>query len=119
MPEPPVLFGATGLRSIATAAIDVSDGLIADLGHLAAASGVAITVEGEAVPLPPALRAWGGDGAILRAATAGDDYQIAFTAAPGLAGPFVRIGTVSAGQGVHLTIGGAEVPVKRPGYRHL
>ena len=68
------------MREIAHAAIDVSDGLIADLGHLASASGVRIVVEGEQVPLSAPLRAlWGGN-ALLRAVVAGDDYQIAFTA---------------------------------------
>jgi thiamine-monophosphate kinase len=119
VPEPPVEFGAMQLRRIATAAIDVSDGLIADLGHLAKASGVAITVEGDNIPLSPALRRWWGESAILRAATAGDDYQIAFTGAPGLEGPFTRIGTILAGEGVHLLVGGAEVAVRRPGYRHF
>jgi thiamine-monophosphate kinase len=118
VPEPPMAFART-LRGIASAAIDVSDGLIADLGHLAAASGVAIAVEGEAIPLPPALRAWWGENAIPRAATAGDDYQIAFTAAPGLTGPFTQIGAVAAGQGVRLLIGGAEAALPRTGYRHF
>jgi thiamine-monophosphate kinase len=118
VPVPPVAFAAA-LRDIAHAAIDVSDGLIADLGHVAAASGVKIVVEGEALPLSAPLRAlWGGD-AILRAATAGDDYQIAFTGPPGLAGPFTRIGHVTAGEGVELRCAGAAVPVPHPGYRHF
>jgi thiamine-monophosphate kinase len=119
VPEPPVVFGATRLRDVAHAAIDVSDGLIADLGHLARASAVAIAVDGEAIPLSPALRRWWGESAILRAATAGDDYQIAFTGPPGLAGPFTAIGRVEAGEGVRLLLNGAEVAVPIPGYRHF
>jgi thiamine-monophosphate kinase len=119
VPEPPVGFGATRLRDVASASVDISDGLIADLGHLARASGVAITVDGEAIPLSPALRAWWGENAIMRAATEGDDYQIAFTGASGLEGPFTRIGSVAAGEGVHLLIGGVEMAVPRPGYRHF
>jgi thiamine-monophosphate kinase len=119
VPDPPVEFGATQLRQIASAAIDISDGLIADLDHLAKASGVAITVEGENIPLSPALRRWWGENAILRAATAGDDYQIAFAGAPGLEGPFTRIGTVLAGEGVRLMVGASEVAVPRPGWRHF
>ncbi len=81
LPEPPVAFGQR-LRGLASAAIDVSDGLLADLGHIAEVSGVRIVVEAERIPRSDALRALWGDGieAIVRAATAGDDYQIAFTA---------------------------------------
>ncbi len=118
VPEPPVSF-ARDLRAIASAAVDVSDGLVADLGQIASASGVAITVEGEAIPLPPSLRAWWGDSAIPRAATSGDDYQTAFTGRPGLSGPFTRIGTVTAGEGVKLLIAGREAALPRTGYRHF
>jgi thiamine-monophosphate kinase len=118
VPEPPVSF-ARDLRAIASAATDVSDGLVADLGHIAKASGVAITIEGEAIPLPAALHVWWGDTAIPRAATAGDDYQVAFTGRPGLSGPFARIGSVSAGEGVKLLVKGTELAVPRPGYRHF
>jgi thiamine-monophosphate kinase len=120
VPAPPVAFGA-GLSGLASAAIDVSDGLIADLGHLAAASSVKIELEAEAVPRSEALRAfWGNDAdAIIRAATAGDDYQIAFTAPPGLRGPFTRIGEVLAGEGVAVSYNGKLIAVPQPGYRHF
>jgi len=118
VPEPPVSF-AGPLRDIAHAAVDVSDGLIADLGHIALASGVRIVVEGEQVPLSAALRALWGDQALLRAVTAGDDYQIAFTARPGLDGPFTRIGRVEEGQGVELLIAGRKTVLPSGGYRHF
>jgi thiamine-monophosphate kinase len=118
VPEPPVSFAAY-LREIAHAAVDVSDGLIADLGHIASTSGVRIVVEGEQVPLSACLRALWGDQALLRAVTAGDDYQIAFTAPPGLTGPFTAIGRVENGADVSLKIGGREIPVPQPGYRHF
>ena len=118
VPQPPVAF-AGALRAIAHASVDVSDGLIADLGHIASASGVRIVVEGERVPLSPPLRVLWGDDALLRAVTAGDDYQIAFTAAPDLTGPFTRIGRVEAGMGFSLTIGGTDVALPKPGYRHF
>ena len=118
MPAPPVSF-APRLRDIAHASVDVSDGLIADLGHIAAASSVRIVVEGEQVPLSAPLKMFWGDNALLRAVTAGDDYQIAFTAPEGLSGPFTRIGKVVAGEGVNLTVAGAEIAVPRPGYRHF
>jgi len=121
VPDPPVTFGAQSLRDLASAAVDVSDGLIADLGHLAVASEVKIELDAEAIPRSDALRAFWGDGpdAILRAATGGDDYQIAFTAPPGLSGPFTRIGQVQAGAGVSLTFKGKQVVIPKPGYRHF
>jgi len=118
VPQPPVAFGK-GLGDVAHAAVDISDGLIADLGHLALASGVGIVVKGKQVPLSPALKALWGGGALARAAAAGDDYQIAFAAPPGLNGPFTCIGHVQAGEGVDLSINGEQVVVPQPGYRHF
>jgi thiamine-monophosphate kinase len=131
LPQPPVGFGP-GLVGLASASVDVSDGLIADLGHLAKASGVKLVIDASAIPRSPALRAFWGDSeaAIIRAATAGDDYQIAFTAdaereeaimaAAGKAGTMVtRIGTVTAGEGVALMHQAKAVNVPAPGYRHF
>ena len=129
VPHPPVDFG-TALPGLVSASVDVSDGLIADLGHVAAASGVAITLEAQAIPRSPALRAFWGDGidAIVRAATSGDDYQIAFTADPARENDILaaaagvriaRIGTVAAGQGVELRYQGQAVAIPKPGYRHF
>lgn len=118
LPEPPVAL-APRLRNLAYAAIDISDGLIADLGHLAQASAVRVVVAGEEVPLSAPLRQLWGDQALLRAVTAGDDYQIAFTGLPGLEGPFTRIGHVEEGSGVALLVGGKEIAVPHPGYRHF
>ena len=120
VPEPPVAFGAS-LSSLASAATDVSDGLIADLGHLAGASKVKIELDAEAIPRSDALRAFWGDGpgAILRAATAGDDYQIALTAPSGLSGPFTRVGKVTAGEGVTVSYNGKLIAVPQAGYRHF
>jgi thiamine-monophosphate kinase len=118
LPQPPVAFAAT-LRTIAHASVDVSDGLIADLGHVAAVSGVRIVVEGENVPLSAPLRKlWGAD-TLMRAVRAGDDYQIAFTAPHGLEGPFTRIGRVEKGEGVSLRIRDEECYVTKLGYKHF
>ena len=118
VPQPPVEF-APSLRTIAHASVDVSDGLMADLDHIASASGVRLVVEGERVPLSAPLRALWGEEALRRAVTAGDDYQIAFTASPGRTGPFTRIGKVVAGEGVSLTLAGREIAIPNPGYRHF
>jgi thiamine-monophosphate kinase len=129
LPQPPVIFGPK-LRDLASASVDVSDGLLADLGHIASASGVGIVVEAEAIPRSTALCAFWGDGieAIVRAATAGDDYQIAFTADPAREAEIIaaagdvtltRIGKVIAGQGVELRHEGQSVTVARSGYQHF
>jgi thiamine-monophosphate kinase len=131
VPEPPVAFGAM-LRDLANASVDVSDGLVADLGHVAHASGVKLVVDAGAIPRSDALRAFWGDSetAILRAATAGDDYQIAFTAGPArheailaagrTASVLVTpIGRVEAGEGVDLVMGDRILAVPKPGYRHF
>ena len=118
VPRPQVGF-AGSLRSMAHASVDVSDGLMADLGHIASASGVRILVDGESVPLSAPLKSLWGDNALLRAVAAGDDYQIAFTGPQGLTGPFTRIGQAVTGEGVALTLGGREISIPKMGYRHF
>jgi len=118
VPQPPVKF-ALQLRDMAHAGVDVSDGLIADLSHIASASGVRILVEGELVPLSAPLKALWGKDALLRAVAAGDDYQIAFTGAPDMTGPFTRIGKVVPGEGVALFLDGREISIPKMGYRHF
>ena len=128
-PSPRLKLGMA-LRGVASAALDVSDGLLADLGHIAEMSEVRIILESEAIPRSlETTRLWPGLGGIVRAATAGDDYEIAFTGtsdtavmeAGAKAGVLVaRIGRVEAGQGVTLLDAkGREVPVDRPGFTHF
>ena len=130
IPEPRLSLGKA-LRGVASAALDVSDGLIADLGHLAETSRVRIVVEASSIPRSAALQALQGDSdaALVRAATAGDDYEIAFTArseamvheASRQTGiPVTCIGRVEPGQGV-VVLGddGSVLPVERPGYTHF
>jgi len=81
-PTPRVTLGLA-LRSLATSAIDISDGLLGDLGHVLHASGVGATVDADAVAnLLAAGTAVGSD--LRRAYTlaGGDDYELAFTAPP-------------------------------------
>jgi thiamine-monophosphate kinase len=131
-PEPRVAVGQA-LIGLASASIDVSDGLMAELGHIAEISNVRIEVDAARVPLSRALAAlWLDDtDRIIRAATAGDDYELAFTAprekcaavvrAVGQAGiPIAQIGVVKRGKGVALRNStGRAIPVSRPGYVHF
>ena len=78
-PEPRVAAGMA-LRGVASAAIDISDGLIADLGHILDASGVGARLTLEDIPLPQSLREDQDPAKMLELAlTAGDDYELCFT----------------------------------------
>ncbi len=82
-PQPRVQLGL-GLVGLATAAIDVSDGLIADVGHVAETSRCTAEIDVDRVPLSTAARAAVARHLSLRerALTGGDDYELAFTVAP-------------------------------------
>ncbi|HEX3674519.1 MAG TPA: thiamine-phosphate kinase [Rhizomicrobium sp.] len=132
VPEPRMALGIA-LRGIASAALDVSDGLLADLGHIADTSKVKIIVDAARMPRSSELKALAGDSidAIVQAATAGDDYEIAFTApaskrdavveAARKSGTAVtRIGRVEQGAGVSLLDDrGNNIAVPRAGYVHF
>ena len=81
-PEPRVELGER-LRGLAHAAIDISDGLTGDLGHVLERSQVGAVIDYERIPRPAALRAL-GDRELERdcVLSGGDDYELAFTAAP-------------------------------------
>lgn len=111
-PTPRVTLGLR-LRAFAHAAVDISDGLLADLGHIAARSGVRAEVDADALPLSPALRdRLGREAARECALRGGDDYELCFTAAAdqrdalhylaeSLELSLTRIGRIMEGQGVH------------------
>jgi thiamine-monophosphate kinase len=132
IPEPRLSLART-LRGLANAAADVSDGLLADLGHIAEVSGVGIAVDGPRIPLSSAYRAFRGadPAAWSSVAASGDDYEIVFTASPDRreaiadmsiqAGvPVAEIGRVTEGQGVRLLDAeGRVVGVPKAGYVHF
>lgn len=70
------------LSGIATAAIDVSDGLLADLSHLLKASGVGAELSLAAIPFSAAVAAWVAQAGWEKPLTSGDDYELLFTASP-------------------------------------
>ncbi|MCL7462824.1 thiamine-phosphate kinase [Pseudomonas sp. NW5] len=125
-PQPQLALGLA-LRGRASAALDVSDGLLADCGHIAASSGVRLLIEAARVPLSAALRAAAGEQALSCALSGGDDYVLAFTlpaqalAALQAAAPYFHvIGRVTAGQGVVLLDAeGHEITPARAGYQHF
>ena len=126
-PTPQLALGQA-LRGLATAALDISDGLLADCGHIAKASGVALQIEAVRVPLSAALCALAGhEHALACALSGGDDYRLAFTVPPERLSvvqaqwPEVRmIGQVLAGQGVQLLdAAGQAIEVPRGGYQHF
>jgi len=80
-PEPRVELGLA-LRGVASACIDVSDGLAADAGRLAAASGCGASIDVDQLPLSAALLQAGAAQAVSYALTGGDDYELCFTVAP-------------------------------------
>ncbi len=124
-PTPRVNLGQA-LRGLATSAVDISDGLLADLGHICQLSGVGATVELAAVPLSPIGAKHVGSRAGLEAIVAGgDDYELCFTAPVNaresiddltdmLGIPLARIGQVKKGRGVSL-LGPEGKPVKIDG----
>jgi len=120
------------LHGVANACIDISDGLLADLGHLCTASGVAAELELAALPASAALRAaFDGDALRELQACGGDDYELCFSVpaaaraaveqiARSTGVPIVRIGRIVAGQGVRaLRADGAVWASPRTGYRHF
>ncbi|MNP13134.1 Thiamine-monophosphate kinase [compost metagenome] len=126
-PQPQLALGQA-LRGKATAALDISDGLLADCGHIAKASDVALQVELERLPLSAALQAvLGHDDAQQAALAGGDDYVLAFTlpeaelASLLAAGwPIHVVGRVGAGSGVRLLDGGGQdITPQTRGYQHF
>ncbi|HEY5207943.1 MAG TPA: thiamine-phosphate kinase [Stellaceae bacterium] len=126
LPQPRLDVGR-GLVGHASAAMDISDGLVADLGHLCAASSVAAIVETPRLPLSDAARAaFAADPGLLPTIlTGGDDYEILFAAPeparPALAKmPVTEIGRIEAGHGVTIVNGdGKPLELTRGGYTHF
>lgn len=113
------------LVGAASAAIDVSDGLFADLGKLLTASGVGGELNLESLPLSAELReAFDSETQLVLALSGGDDYELCFTVAPDSVLPvtdtqFTRIGTVVAGEQLTCRQHGELVPYEDSGYLHF
>lgn len=131
LPQPRIALGEA-LLGLASAAIDVSDGLLADLGHIAERSGLAATVEWPLLPLAPVLLSVGPAERMACSLSGGDDYELCFTAPPAaraaidavsarLELPLTRIGTMGAAA-AGVTVfdeHSREIHFDRPGFDHF
>jgi len=132
-PVPCVALGMA-LRGIASSAIDVSDGLVADLGHIGECSRVAVKLDYARLPRSRALRACADKGLVQECLLAGgDDYELAFTSSPGarakveaiaveLGLTLTRIGSVGAGEPGEVSVydsAGKPMQIASRGYDHF
>lgn len=124
-PEPRLALGLA-LRGVASACLDVSDGLAQDLGHLLAASGVGAELELDALPRSAALAGIDAGFADILALTSGDDYELLFTAPPSardavaaLPLPCTRIGGITAEEGLRFRRHGQPVEMPVAGFTHF
>lgn len=133
-PEPRLALGrALAVDGLATAAIDVSDGLGKDSARLARSSKVRLVIESDSLPLSPALRSFGKLARVDPVETAlggGDDYELLFTVSPADAGRFAdpppdwgvevrRVGRVEPGAGAFLEEERGLRPVGDRGFDHF
>ncbi len=112
------------------AAIDISDGLIADLRHICQMSKVGARIEVDRVPVHPAVRANFGDRALELATSRGEDYELIFTASDDIIDrvkkavscPITIIGEITAGKAGEITLldsKGNQVNLPKAGWEHF
>ncbi len=130
VPLPRVELGLA-LRGVATSAIDISDGLLADLGHILECSGVGAEIHFEALPLSEVASCYIEQEAVRNCVLAGgDDYELCFTAPPerhaevlsiaqriGL--PLACIGTIKESSGLNVLQAGQPMTIKATGFDHF
>lgn len=129
-PEPRLALGKT-LRGRVRAAIDISDGLLADLGHVCEASGCGARLEADTLPRDPLLADWPPGEALAAALTGGDDYELLFAwparqrpelrpLAAALQLPLTVIGEFTTGPGIEvLDAEGRAVASRGQGFDHF
>ncbi len=131
LPTPRVELGIA-LRGIASSAIDISDGLLGDLGHILERSHMGAALEFAALPLLPVVQAYLHEAVARDSVLAGgDDYELCFTAPPSrhdavLAAAadanvaVTRIGRIQAEPGLTvLDMNGQALPINQTGYDHF
>ena len=128
-PRPRVQLGRA-IAGLAHSAIDISDGLYSDLGHIAASSAVACHVERDLVPVGEVYRHYLGELGWEPALCGGDDYELCFTVpaeaedelavtAERLKVSVHRIGRIEGGKGVKILHEDGEFVPQRQGYNHF
>ncbi|MGP4843795.1 thiamine-phosphate kinase [Marinobacter sp. 1Y8] len=125
-PAPRIALGQV-LRPHVSAMIDVSDGLLADLGHVLALSGCGARLDVARLPLSEHLKRAVGDKAVGYALTGGDDYELCFTIEPqawvaiqaDLPGAVTIIGETRVGEGVEFQNGSFSAATEGAGYDHF
>ena len=131
-PQPQLALGRElARRRLASAMIDLSDGLSVDLGHLAGESGVGAEIETAALPLSAGMRAWGGKDSLRYALHGGEDFQLLFTvrrsrgneaalAALARRYPLRKIGRIVGKKGIFIVAeAGRRTPLPARGYEHF
>jgi thiamine-monophosphate kinase len=113
------------------AMIDLSDGLSGDAGHLAAASGAALVLEVDALPLHPALEGATSEEAFRLATSGGEDYELCFAVGAGALGglvdefqerfnlPLTRVGVAEEGEGLWWDSHGERTRADELGFQHF
>lgn len=131
-PEPRLFFGQA-LRDYANACVDISDGLIADSGHISKASKKKLEINLLDVPMSKAVQEWAGQDLdrLKTLVTAGDDYELVFTATSENAENILaeadkvnlqltKIGTVSKGSSIHVRDkNGKTIEFEHTGHKHF
>lgn len=127
----PRLREGRDLLSLASAAIDISDGLLIDIGRLVTASAVSASLDAGSIPVSESVVSLCGDDAALQyALSGGDDYELCFALPPDMVDELsrvssgwscgcTRIGNLDDGEGVHIWRDGTLMSADRPGYDHF
>jgi thiamine-monophosphate kinase len=130
VPMPRIELGLA-LRDVATSAIDISDGLLADLGHILERSGVGAEIRFEDVPLSAVAQRYIEQDAVQQCVLAGgDDYELCFTVPPEkrtemvaiaqrLSLPLTCIGSIDKNAGLTVLQGGQPMTIKATGFDHF
>lgn len=129
-PSPKITLGVL-LRDYASAAIDISDGLLADLGHICRASHCGARLKLESLPIAPPIQQLVGEAQAMQwALCGGDDYQLCFTVSPDQVSALQDklsahgeeislIGQITEGEGISCCLHGETYPFQHDGYRHF
>jgi thiamine-monophosphate kinase len=128
--RPPLAIGQVAAREGVRAAIDVSDGLLQDLGHVCQASGLGAIVRAQRIPISPSLRQAFPQDALALACGGGEDYQLLLAAPPEVVErvrgkadvPIAVIGEMVADRQQRVRLldeDGRELALPRAGWDHL